>query len=234
MKFLGLVLLIALLAIIIAADPIHYYSGNLTAQTANLIVPKTYSKKVLGKDYEISSNSASTSSYNISVNISESGKLDVIKRYTFTINATSIYTTYYGLTTYIIPLSYNVSYASSKDLAISNLSLVFDQENVKIPLILNGQPLNQTYTVQLLKGLSSINVTWTPSRSITNNYVYTAKISLMVVISPSKGINYVYFWNIFIKISTGKGNNVAPYYYVKEYPALDLQQIINILNSISK
>ncbi|MEM3351126.1 MAG: hypothetical protein QXZ23_12795 [Saccharolobus sp.] len=53
-----------------------------------------------------------------------------------------------------------------------------------------------------------------------------------MIVVQNKGANYVYFWSINIFSSSNKGVTPAPYYYIKEYSTVNVQTIINIINSL--
>lgn len=218
---------IILVSFLTNADVIHYYQGNVNFTTTKVLTPKGYSNSA----YRTSSTSSVTSSNNVSINIVN----NFPPNGPFYINVSTFYVNP-GSKLYIIPLFYNISRvnASNSNLAFSSISLNITSLNTKynVTLVKNGMPLNYTFSIPLTQNFYTVNVTWNLQNNISSNYNYTAKILLMIVVQ-NKGANYVYFWSINIfSSSSNKGVTPATYYYIKEYSTVNVQTIINIINSL--
>lgn len=233
---------IILVSFLTNASVIYYYQGNVNFTTTKVLTPKGYSNSIIiiilppiFTIYTISSTSSVTSSNNVSINIIGNYFPIPIPYYgPFYINVSTFYVNP-GSKLYIIPLFYNISRvsASNNSLAFSSISLNITSLNTKynVTLVKNGMPLNHTFSIPLTQNFYTVYVTWNMQKNIRPNYNYTAKILLMIVVQ-NKGANYVYFWSINI-FSSYLSATPAPYYYIaKEYSTVNVQTIINIINSL--
>lgn len=236
---------IILVSFLTNANVIYYYQGNVNFTTTKVLTPKGYNNSIIiiillhilppnFTIYTISSNSSVTLSNNVSINII-GNYFPIIYYGPFYINVSTFYVNP-GSKLYIIPLFYNISRvsASNNSLAFSSISLNITSLNTKynVTLVKNGMPLNHTFSIPLTQNFYTVYVTWNMQKNIRPNYNYTAKILLMIVVQ-NKGANYVYFWSINIFSSSYLSATPAPYYYiVKEYSTVNVQTIINIINSL--
>lgn len=249
MKSLLVLFLFVMLLIPLAnASTTYNYRTQDIFIAKNILFPITYVNSINYQtellSYNITSYSTKSSSYSIFINIFQNITLNETTMDSpdgYNINVSSLELVYPGNKLYITPLVIYISSVDSSSLTLpfSSLSLVFDNENNNmVQLINNGKVENKTFCIPFTNSFSSINVKWGMLSNLSSG-TYSANIKFMVVLSNSMGVDYVYFWNIFIDIHVSSygsviNNSITPAQNVyAEDCALNVQQITNILNLIN-